>query len=240
MSFQYSPKVVTEGLVLYLDAANTKSYPGSGTVWNDLSRSGNNGTLINGPTFNSGNGGSIVFDGVNDSATVGTISFNSNIITTTFWFKWLNYANDDDLLVELSTNGNLLQNTFIIDPNSSAPTNGVFQFSIFGNGIGNYYGSYINRPTQNVWHNLSIIWDNSTTNGNIICYLNGILQNTTVNRNLKNSSGNFRTDNLYLMSRAGASLFGNGEISNLNIYNRALTAQEVLQNYNATKSRYGL
>jgi hypothetical protein len=56
--------IITDGLVLLLDAANSKSYPGTGTTWTDLSRSGNNGTLINGPTFNSGNGGSIVFDGV--------------------------------------------------------------------------------------------------------------------------------------------------------------------------------
>jgi hypothetical protein len=68
MAVNYSPKIITDGLVLYLDAANTRSYPGSGTVWSDLSRGGNNGTLRNGPTFNSGNGGSIVFDGVNDYA----------------------------------------------------------------------------------------------------------------------------------------------------------------------------
>jgi len=240
MAFNYSPKIVTDGLVLYLDAANQYSYVSGSTSWNDISRGGNNGTLVNGPTFNSANGGSIVFDGVNDSTTINPISFNSNIITTTLWFKWLSYENNDDLLLELSINGNSFQNTFLIDPNSSAPTNGVFQFTIFGNGLGNYYGSYINRPTQNIWHNLSIIWDNSTIGGNVVCYLNSILQTPIVNRNTKNTSGNFRTDNLYLMSRAGVSLFGNGALSNLIIYNRALSATEVLQNYNATKTRFGL
>jgi hypothetical protein len=53
MAYNFSPKIITDGLVLYLDAANTRSYPGSGTVWTDLSRVGNNGTLTNGPTFNS-------------------------------------------------------------------------------------------------------------------------------------------------------------------------------------------
>ena len=66
MAFNFSPKIVTNGLVLALDAANTKSYPGSGTVWSDLTPNGNNGALTNGPTFNSANGGSIVFDGTND------------------------------------------------------------------------------------------------------------------------------------------------------------------------------
>ena len=61
----HSPRIITDGLVLCLDAANRQSYPGSGTVWTDLAGS-NNGTLTNGPTFSSANGGSIVFDGVDD------------------------------------------------------------------------------------------------------------------------------------------------------------------------------
>ena len=86
MAFNYSPKISTDGLVLCLDAANTKSYPGSGTVWSDLSRGGNNGTLTNGPTFNSGNGGSIVFDGVNDYVDCGVSNISLPInITLISW-----------------------------------------------------------------------------------------------------------------------------------------------------------
>ena len=66
MSINYNPRIVTDGLVLLLDAGNTKSYPGTGTTWTDISRNGNNGTLTNGPTFDSANGGSLVFDGVDD------------------------------------------------------------------------------------------------------------------------------------------------------------------------------
>ena len=65
MAFNYSPKIVTDGLVFAVDAANKKSYPGSGTTWTDLAGS-NDGTLTNGPTFDSGDGGSIVFDGTDD------------------------------------------------------------------------------------------------------------------------------------------------------------------------------
>ena len=65
------PNIVEDGLVLALDAGNTKSYPGSGTTWTDLSGKGNNGTLTNGPTFDSGNGGAIFFDGGNDYVTTG-------------------------------------------------------------------------------------------------------------------------------------------------------------------------
>ena len=70
MGLAHSPKIVTNGLVLCLDAGNTKSYPGSGTAWTDLSGRGNNGTLTNGPTYSSTNGGSVVFDAVDDYVTV--------------------------------------------------------------------------------------------------------------------------------------------------------------------------
>ena len=69
MGVAYNPNIVTDGLVLCLDAANKRSYPGTGTTWTDRSANGNNGTLTNGPTFDSANGGSIVFDGTNDYVT---------------------------------------------------------------------------------------------------------------------------------------------------------------------------
>ena len=72
MAFNYSPKIVTDGLVLYLDAANRYSYPGSGTTWSDISRGGNNGTLVNGPTFSTDGGGSIITDGIDDGIFINT------------------------------------------------------------------------------------------------------------------------------------------------------------------------
>ena len=69
MSFNFSPKIVTDGLVLYLDAANIKSYTPDSLFWYDISKgSKNNGTLINGPVFNPSNGGNIIFDGINEWA----------------------------------------------------------------------------------------------------------------------------------------------------------------------------
>lgn len=86
MAFHYSPKIVTEGLVFYVDAANPKSFVNGNTTWNDLSRSGNNGTLTNGPTFDSSNGGSISFDGLNDYVDTSTINFGQ-VYTLNFWVK---------------------------------------------------------------------------------------------------------------------------------------------------------
>jgi len=86
MAVGYNPRIVTDGLVLALDAGNTKSYPGSGTTWTDLSGNGNTGTLTNGPTFDSANGGSIVFDGTNDYVQVtGSITVTSATFIT--WIK---------------------------------------------------------------------------------------------------------------------------------------------------------
>jgi len=91
MAFSYSPKIATDGLVLCLDAANNRSYPGSGTAWTDLSRGGNNGALTNGPTFNSANGGSIVFDGTNDYVQVtspfGDIDWSLRAWSFSAWMK---------------------------------------------------------------------------------------------------------------------------------------------------------
>ena len=70
MAFIHSPKIVTSGLVLCLDAANKLSYPSTGTSWYDLTSTGYVGTLTNGPTFNGSNGGTIVFDGVDDYVSV--------------------------------------------------------------------------------------------------------------------------------------------------------------------------
>ena len=91
MSTKYSPKIITNGLVLSLDAANNKSYPRSGTTWTDLSGNSNTGTLTNGPSFNDGNQGSIVFDGINDYASLSTTTptdlQGNPAFTVDGWFK---------------------------------------------------------------------------------------------------------------------------------------------------------
>ena len=89
----YTTPIVLNGLVLYLDAGNPLSYPGTGTIWTDLSNFGNNGTLINGPTFNSGNGGNIVFDGTNDFVTCGTAIGKLPNFTISCWIKPNNWNN---------------------------------------------------------------------------------------------------------------------------------------------------
>ena len=234
MAFSYSPKIVTDGLVLYLDAANTRSYPGTGTTWSDLSRGGNNGSLINGPTFNSANGGNIVFDGSNDYISTNTNSSLTQAGNTQFtvdvWVK--KSASNKDMLLGPWDNSNR-KGWFV-----QWFTDGNLYFGIT-NGAFNY--NYVSVSWQNQWFNLTGVFDGSLlTNQNIgKIYVNNILQNTT-------NSGNMLTSvpaglvEVSIGRLTNYSSYATGNIAMVKIYNRALSASEISQNYNATKTRFGL
>jgi hypothetical protein len=222
MAFNYSPKIVTDGLVLALDAANNKSYPGSGTTWTDISRGGNNGILYNGPTFNSGNGGNIVFDGVNDYAAIP--NFIGNL--TTFSVSHFIYLN-------------ATQNTRTIFSNYGTGNNGWVtgirddQNNIFKFYLGNTVHLYSNTVLSNLtWYHIAITYDN----GSPKIYINGNLDASS-SSTLTTAASYYGND----VGRLGVgSQYFNGRISNLLIYSRALSTTEVLQNYNAVKTRFGL
>jgi hypothetical protein len=222
MAFNYSPKIITDGLVLYLDAANTRSYLGSGTVWSDLSRGGNNGTLTNGPTFNSGNGGNIVFDGVNDSVNCGnSTNLQITVGSVNTWFRGTQQGvNYNGIVVK--------QNAWGIFINQS-----TLHTYDWGNSAGRNTGINV---SDNVWRNVCLTFTETvgTPTNNARIYINGILILTTTIKHLNQSApfllGYGNSPNQYLQ----------GSISQTSIYNRALSATEILQNYNATKGRYGL
>ena len=94
-----SGPIITSGLVLFLDAGNTSSYPGSGTTWTDLSGNGNNGTLTNGPTYTSSNGGAIVFDGINDFVNSGSSISLPGDISVFAWVYASSFNTDWNLIV---------------------------------------------------------------------------------------------------------------------------------------------
>jgi hypothetical protein len=234
MAFNYSPKIVTDGLVLALDAANTKSYPGSGTKWNDLSRGGNNGTLINGPTFNSGNGGSIVFDGVDDGVLVNSPPFSSstNSLTFNFWVYGTGTSTASQTILGRDTNSGAIPHVLI---RRTSNLNLTFNFS---NGISPVTANLSNVFLNNLdkWVNLQITANYTT--GTVILYRNGVFYTQ-----FTMSTPIFPNTNvpIYISSFAFPGFIPwTGNISITQIYNRALSAQEILQNYNATKTRYGL
>ena len=236
MATKYSPKTVTNGLVLSLDAANNKSYPKSGTTWSDLSGNGNTGTLTNGPTFSAGNLGSIVFDGTNDYVdtvnTETTFQFANVTFTVSLWIK------------TNATSG------VIISKGATASTAGwMFQFDSAGTVSGTTKGSdgtnTYNRTStatvnNNTWRNIVAVYTTNTTtlaSNTTSIYIDGVLSNGT--GTLGGLVYATTTDTVQI-GRRPSGAYWSGSVSNLLIYNRALTAAEILQNYNATKSRFGL
>ena len=225
MAFNYSPRIIQDGLVLYLDAANTKSYPTTGTTWSDLSRRGNNGTLTNGPTFNSLNGGSIVFDGVDDYVSCGN---NSNLQieqgTISAWVKTTSPGAGFRGIITKQNNYGLFTN------------NSVLVTYDWGNTQTRSTGINIADGT---WKNIAMSFttNTGTPSNNAIIYLNGSAILTTT---IKQSNNTVEVQLARGGVSAGSTQLLNGNISTGLVYNRALSATEVLQNYNATKSRFGL
>ena len=237
MAGTVAPNIVTDGLVLYLDAANVKSYPGSGTVWRDIVGT-NNGTLINGPTFDSGNGGSIVFDGVNDYVTVpnvinfgvgftGTVEVISNNISGSLLYNERTSSAGWNGYFEITGNGNLAvgANTRNISPFVYFMTTSTSRNI---NSINHYIASY------------QIPSVTGTMDG--ILGINGIFENISNPNMIVNiSNGNFRTLEIGRQRNASfGTSYTPGTTFLVRIYNRRLNINEMLQNYNATKTRFGL
>jgi hypothetical protein len=218
MAFNYSPKIVTDGLVLYLDAANTKSYPGTGTVWTDISRTNNNGTLTNGPTYTSTFGGSIVFDGTNDSVvSANTINITgASARTMNIWFRSTGTISTRQALAYFGSEAANGRSYIEIEGSQ-------FKFNTGAVSLG---GAVV----ANTWYNGAITFNGST----LLVYLNG------VQVNIGTPTLNTGTGNL-ILGRFVTNVFPlTGNIAQYSLYNRALSSSEVLQNYNATKTRFGL
>ena len=224
--------IVTNGLVLYLDASNTKSYVSGSTTWNDVSRSINNGTLINGPTFNSANGGSIVFDGTNDYVDCGVS--NITIPTNITLSAWINQS-------VLNAYKNIITKEGLLgtdlDYGLTTSPNGNLYFW-FNNGSFKIHETFTNNiNTLNTWYHVTAVF--SDTNNTVQLYANGIqIYNQTESTSLL-AHANSKLFVGWRNSLASGQSF-QGNIAQSSIYNRSLTAAEVLQNFNATRTRFGL
>ena len=218
----YYGGIVKDGLVLDLDAAKKDSYAGSGTVWNDLSGNVNNGTLTNGPTFDSGNGGSILFDGTNDYvATSYAPTFNDFSVIA--WFK---------------SNANLAYGRIVAKSFSFGMWLGrnANTANSWGGGIiegSPPFGRFVTLTDGN-WHMIASVRQGTTHT----IYGDGITNTTSGAISataLSATAFTFGANN----STGFGDAFG-GNIAAIQIYNRGLSAAEILQNYNAVKSRFGL
>jgi Concanavalin A-like lectin/glucanases superfamily len=233
MSFANGGRIVTDGLVLSLDASDRNSYVSGSATWTDLSGNGNNGTLVNGPTFDSGSGGSIFFDGVDDRINISTSPLIENL-TANFTFQAFVKFNTSGGQYGIFTKGGRYANGWTVYLRQGP------QFSLIGkDASGVSSGILAPTPAGGVtvdkWYHITYTYNQSV----VISYINGI-QSTT-----SNYSQNFNSTGTtsYIGWDADLSLppnYWSGYISNINLYNRALLSQEVLQNYNAQKTRFNL
>jgi hypothetical protein len=245
MGASAGPDIVDTGLVLALDAADRNSYPGSGTTWTDLSGRGNTGTLTNGPTYSSANGGSLVFDGVDDyvrvPSTNGLYLADTSQVSVSCWGRtnnvntqFQNFVMWEDQVdvnnvepIRLTINGTAASNSSF-NPRFDLVNNSGISTNLIG----------ISTVVDSTYYNLVGTTDGTTAK----LYINGILNNQV------SFSGNFKTP---VSGTSARWIIGRGEISNsdrllngniaqVSIYNRALTAAEVQQNFNATRGRFGI
>jgi hypothetical protein len=219
MGLKHHPRIVTNGLVMYVDAANTRSYSGSGFTANGLI-GGIGGTLVNGVGFTSSNGGSFTFDGTNDRIDFGTVPANTTGRSTIgCWVKTT--TTNQCMTVSFAAYGVMYINRFI--------TGKILAF--FDQDTDNNTSADVSNTSVNdgYWHYLA------ATNNGTTCsmYIDGVLDKTY------SETPSYGTS-IYnqIAGQADGNNHMNGSVSSAHIYNRALTAQEVLQNYNATKKRY--
>ena len=234
MSAFGGPNIVDNGLVLYLDAGNRKSYQSGSTTWFDKSGFANNGTLVNGPTFNTGSLGSIVFDGVDDTLTT---NYNPNFS----YSSGQNFSLENWFYLDLSSYSIAL--TCMRSPPGS---NGWVWAarSIGGNLIFSWYNGGIwvdlnSLPSQIIpsgkWNLGHMTYESSTNT--LRFYLNGVfIGNFTAGTNFNNSA----PITLIRWDGNSSGYTNPQQVAKFSVYNRALTADEILQNYNATKGRFGL
>ena len=226
MTIGYGPRIVTDGLVLALDAADRNSYPGSGTAWTDLSGRGNTGTLTNGFGYSASNGGSLSFDGSNDYVQISNnVSPGTGDFAISVWvYKTETVSNR--YIWDFGSNGGTL----------SSGTSISQGFRYYNPTMGAGGSLYTAGPVHNIntWYNIVI----SRISGTTYFYSNGSLINSAADAG---NIGGWGTT-LYIGRYGGGGGYEHqGSISNFLVYkNRALTATEITQNFQALRGRFGI
>ena len=225
MAFQNGwrgPDIVSDGLVLYLDAGSPNSYRTDfGITWKDMSGFNNSGSLINGPVYNSANGGSIAFDGVNDFAQIS----NTNLLNPTLSMTlsaWINITSFVSLMSIFGKGEGNSGYDFRIDSSNSL---NLVKYAVGDQTTG------ISSLSTNTWYNIVAVQSSTRVD----YYVNG------------SNAGSFSDSRAYItnavdirIARNRGDIYTPARIQQILFYNRVLSAAEVLQNFNAIKSRFGL
>jgi hypothetical protein len=225
-----TPPIVTQGLVLHLDAGSRQSYVSGSTTWSDLSGNSNNGTLTSGPTYNNTNQGNLNFAGgsyVAGSTTnlpSGNSSFTKSVwINSQYKGTFDNHPN----IISWGINSANQKNGLSLQTDQAGTTSQILHWF-----FANDYTCSI-RDITNTWANITVTYSSPT----LIFYLNGITQLIQPVTGTPNVTATVAEIGKF---GASAAYYYSGSIGSISIYNRALSAQEIAQNYNALKNRFGL
>ena len=237
MGLFHSPKIATDGLILHLDAGNTKSYPGSGTTWTDLSKENNHATLSN-FTVGSLNGGTLTADGANSFGVINAAaSLQPASITIEVMCKPIyngqNYAN----VISYPPNDDAHQSPYMIYAIYLQHPSGNITGRPLHTRISGFQHTSINGLYDfGVWNHLVISFHNQA----VKYYRDGVLKDTDTNSAATISYSGYENQNVFIGQNPSGSEDFEGEYSNVKLYNRALTDAEVSQNFNAIRGRFGL
>ncbi len=226
--YNYTGGIVTNGLVLNLDAAKVDSYPGTGTTWRDISGNNNNGTLTNGPTFSGiGKQASIIFDGVDDYVASTDIGLAGNVpITISFFGNQLTNQSGDVVSIFYGTCGTAYKCIGLYYRDSS----NYVRFTTWQSTPGDYNTSFV--KDFNVWHHWAVVYSNNS----VLVYRDGIADSNGA----QSRTIDFTSTKLALGGTINCAVRSNTKIGASQVYNRALSAAEVSQNFNALRGRYGI
>jgi hypothetical protein len=218
MGIDYNNIIVSDGLVFYIDAANPRSYSGTGLTANGLV-GGIGGTLINGVGFTSSNNGSFIFDGTNDYINFGNSStLQQSTGSLSAWTKASSPGSGyRGIIAKQGAYGLFYTDSVLVAYDWAADTPRSTGINI----------------ADNTWKNVVLTYQSGVSNGTRI-YINGV---SVLTATITIQS---QVANLFGGAEANANQFASCQISSFKMHNRVLTASEVLQNYNATKRRYGL
>lgn len=234
MSYSNGPQTVTDQMVLYLDAGNIKSSRGAGTSWIDLSGNGNTASPYGSPVFSTDGGGCFDFataTGTSQSATMG-FTFSSNMVTTTgnfsfeCWIKGPSTAGQAGMF-------------------SNAPSGNGYRFGVGSDGV-----YYLIAPTYTegvitwasgtlnsaLWYHVVSTWDRTSAK-RVNVYLNGKYENFGT---MPSSQTGFDGSRAPGIVRSACCSLYTGKLAVMKVYNKLLSDSEILQNYNASKTRFGL
>ncbi len=226
MGIAYNTSIVKSGLVLHLDAANVKSYPGSGTVWKDLSGNGNHGTLVNGPTYSTADKGNMLLDGVNDSV---SSTLSSDIVGNNPW-SILIFAK---IPVSESVAGR--QGWLIWKGPANQTANQLISMAVSSGKV-----EIAHWANDTVFPNADIKFDQW---GMYSCTFDGSNEYVyvdSIQRGSKTTTLSVITGDLYFGSRTSTGDFLSMNVADVKVYNRALSATEIKQNFEALRGRYGI